>query len=251
MKCSKAKNIILIIIILILLLIFGILTYMLINKAYEPVINSVDEPNTSDVQEQPEEDEIIADSRIIKYDLINQDQLPSNLVISEVYLSKSEAIIRGPSSLVEQVQELIVIIDITSNDVSNLGKYTLDNIPLLAYDSKGNTINNIEIIPESVNVEIEVTEISSKIFRNVPISIINLPENCSVTSLSQNTIDIIATGNAQNLANLTQNDITVFADLTNYSPGIKTIEVQANSSLPDINLSINPSIIKVNIINKH
>lgn len=103
----------------------------------------------------------------ISYDLLNIDALDSRLSVESVSLDKSEVVVKGGSDDLAAIASVKALIDLEKQEFSEAGTYDIDNVELAAYDSRGNRLDNIEIVPESISATIVLESYS----RTVPISI--------------------------------------------------------------------------------
>ncbi len=103
----------------------------------------------------------------LSYDLLNIDSLDSRLSVESVSLDKSEVVVKGGSDSLAEIASVKALIDLKEQDFSEAGTYDIDNIELAAYDSSGNRMDNIEIVPETISATVVLESYS----RTVPISI--------------------------------------------------------------------------------
>ena len=103
----------------------------------------------------------------IDYDLLNIDSLDSKLSVKSVTLDKTEVVVKGGSDALEQIASVKALIDLKDQEFKEAGTYDIDNVKLVAYDSKGNLLNNIEIVPETIGATVVLDSYSV----TVPLSI--------------------------------------------------------------------------------
>ncbi|HIS12272.1 MAG TPA: hypothetical protein IAB40_04080 [Candidatus Onthocola stercoravium] len=103
----------------------------------------------------------------ISYDLLNVDALDSRLSVESVSLDKSEVVVKGGSDALAEIASVKALIDLAQQDFTEAGTYDVDNIELAAYDSHGNRLDNIEIVPETISATVVLESYS----RTVPISV--------------------------------------------------------------------------------
>jgi len=110
----------------------------------------------------------------LTYDLLNKDKLDDKLNINEVKLEKNDVYVKGSASTLEKVATVKALIDVTSKkitngkDITGEGTYELSNIPMIAYDDKGNKLKNVEIVPKTINAEIKV----ESFYLSLPVKVI-------------------------------------------------------------------------------
>lgn len=109
----------------------------------------------------------ITNLETVSYELLNLNKLNSKLSVESVELSKSEVVVKGSKEVLNEIASVKALIDLNNNDFKDAGTYELENIPLVAYDSKGKIINEVEIVPSTLNASIKLDTYSA----TVPISV--------------------------------------------------------------------------------
>ena len=103
----------------------------------------------------------------ISYDLLNIDALDSRLSVESVTLDKSEVVVKGGSDALAEIASVKALIDLEQQNFTEAGTYDISNVELAAYDSSGNRLDIIEIVPETISATIVLDSYS----RSVPISV--------------------------------------------------------------------------------
>ena len=103
----------------------------------------------------------------IDYDLLNIDALDSRLSVESVTLDQSEVVVKGGSDALEAIASVKALIDLKQQEFSEAGTYDVDNIDLVAYDSSGNKLNNVEIVPSTISATIVLDSYS----KTVPLAV--------------------------------------------------------------------------------
>src|SRR5574344_337684 len=109
--------------------------------------------------------------KTITYDVINQDKLNDinpELSVSNVSLDKSEVVVKGSQDTLDKIATVKALVDLNNPKFSQKGTYTLENLPIVAYDENGKILNNVEIVPETVSGTITFTSFS----KEVPIKVL-------------------------------------------------------------------------------
>lgn len=109
----------------------------------------------------------ISVTKDIDYDLINEQYLSEELSVESVELSRTEVVVKGSEDAINNIASVKALIDLSDDSLSDVGTYTVDNIRLVAYDSNGNVINNIEIVPTTLTATITLDTYS----KSVPIEV--------------------------------------------------------------------------------
>ncbi len=133
------------------------------NHSVESVTYKLD-PSTVNVKIS----EKVSSVKTLTYDLLNQDKLDSKLNVSEVKLAQSEVYVKGSKEVLKKVATVKALIDVSSLDISESGTYEKDSIPMVAYDEEGNTLDNVEIVPEYAKATIKV----DSYFVDLPVKVI-------------------------------------------------------------------------------
>lgn len=87
----------------------------------------------------------------VSYELINLDKLDSKLSVKNVTISKSEVVVKGSESALNKIAWIKALVDLDNSDLTEEGNYDVDNVLLVAYDSAGKILNNIEIVPGTLS----------------------------------------------------------------------------------------------------
>ena len=109
----------------------------------------------------------ISVTKDIDYDLINEQYLSEELSVESVELSRTEVVVKGSEDAINNIASVKALIDLSDDSLSDVGTYTVDNIRLVAYDSNGNVIHNIEIVPTTLTATITLDTYS----KSVPIEV--------------------------------------------------------------------------------
>jgi len=105
----------------------------------------------------------VSSTSSVTYELINQDKLDSKLSVKSVTLSKSEVVVKGSESALEKLAWIKALVDLNNPDLTEAGSYDLDNVLLVAYDSTGKILNNVEIVPSTLSATVILDSYSAPI----------------------------------------------------------------------------------------
>ncbi len=111
--------------------------------------------------------EKVSETRELNYDVLHKDSLDSKLVINNVDLNRNDVIIKGANYKLEQVATVKALVDINNINNPKAGAFTLKDIPLIAYDSKGQIVE-VETVPSTVEAQVTITSPS----KEVPLQIV-------------------------------------------------------------------------------
>lgn len=107
--------------------------------------------------------EKISTLKTISYDLLNEDKLDAKLSANNVTLDRNEVVIKGSEDTLAKVATVRALIDLSDDEFKEKGDYTIDNVPLVAYDNEGKVVENVEIVPEKVTATIKLESYSTEV----------------------------------------------------------------------------------------
>lgn len=116
----------------------------------------------------------------LSHDFINLDRLGSQFVLGEPKLSQRDVTIRASKQGLEEVAFVRALIDVAGRTES----FTTD-AAVVAYNAKGEMLKNVDIIPSTVSVEVDISS-PNKTVPLKPVFEGTLPNNMAVSSLSMN-----------------------------------------------------------------
>lgn len=139
----------------------------------------------------------VSQSKTITTDLLNQDSLQDKLIIQKVSPQRSEVVIKGTTdekatNSLNKVATVKALIDIEKLSKQEEGTTTIKDVPLKAYDKKGNILN-VEIVPSKITVDIEIASPSKKIpIKVIPKGNIGFGKAISTITMSDETVTVYA-----------------------------------------------------------
>lgn len=107
--------------------------------------------------------EKVSDTRSITYDVLHMDSLDKKLYISDIRLDRSDVIIKGAEYKLKQVASVRALVDVNNIPNPRAGELELKDIPLVAYDTDGQILEDVEIVPKTVNATVVITSPSKEI----------------------------------------------------------------------------------------
>lgn len=138
-----------------------------VNIKYNQVLSSIDykvNPSVATVIIYPK----VSETRTLTLDVLNKDSLDSKLVIKDVKIDNDKVIIKGAEHVLKKVAIVKGLVDVNKLVSQEVGTVKLKDIPLKAYDEKGNVVKNVEIVPNKMDAEIEIAAPS----KELPIKVI-------------------------------------------------------------------------------
>lgn len=137
---------------------------------YESNIESIDyklDPSTVNVNIYPK----VSTTKTATIDTINKETLDTKLSVSKVTIDKTEIIIKGAEHTIKEVANVRALVDIQKLVDPEAGVMTLEDVPLIAYDTNGKVVD-VEMVPSKVTATINV----DSPHKEVPIKVIPVGE---------------------------------------------------------------------------
>lgn len=157
--------------------------------------------------------EKVSETKELTYDLLHKDSLDTKLNINNIDLSRNDCIIKGAEYKLKQVATVKALVDIDNLTNPKIGKTTLKDIPLVAYDASGNIVD-VEIVPSRIETSIEIKSPSKTVpIKVVPVGNIAFGKSIKSTDPSLTTITIY--GDQDSLDNIEY--VPVEVDVTDLS----------------------------------
>src|SRR5699024_4482301 len=103
----------------------------------------------------------------IDYDYLNINTLDNKLSDESVTLDQSEVVVKGGSDALEAIASVKALIDLEKQEFTEAGTYDIDNVELVAYDSSGAKLDNVEIVPKTISATVVLDSYS----KTVPLAV--------------------------------------------------------------------------------
>lgn len=113
----------------------------------------------------------VSTTKTATIDTINKETLDTKLSVSKVTIDKTEIIIKGAEHTIEAVANVRALVDIQKLVDPEAGVMTLQDVPLIAYDTNGKVVD-VEMVPSKVTATINV----ESPHKEVPIKVIPVGE---------------------------------------------------------------------------
>ena len=136
--------------------------------------------------------EKVSETRSLTVDILHQDNLDSKLYIDDVELDRTDVIIKGAEYKLEQVATVRALVDVDEISNPKAGELTLKDVPLVAYDEEGKTVD-VEIVPKTVDAKLTITSPS----KEIPVTVVptgNLAFGKSIESIETNISSVTVYG---------------------------------------------------------
>lgn len=112
--------------------------------------------------------EKVSDTKTLTYDILHKDNLDKKLYISNVELDRTDVIIKGADYKLKQVASVKALVDVDEIPNPKAGEISLKEVPLVAYDTDGKILDDVEIVPKTVTAKLTITSPS----KEVPIKVV-------------------------------------------------------------------------------
>lgn len=142
----------------------------------------------------------VSESRTLTTDILNQEKLDTKLSIKSINIENDEVVIKGAEKDVSRVANVKALIDINNFVKQEAGLMNVSDIPLKAYDEKGNVVD-VEILPSKISANIEM--ISSS--KEVPIKVVPKGEvafGYAISEIKLNETSVIVYGTEEVLSSM-------------------------------------------------
>ena len=133
---------------------------------YESTVAAVDyklDPSTVNINIYPK----VSTTKVASIDTINKEVLDTKLSITNVSIDKTEIIIKGAEHTIKKVANVRALVDISKLVDPEVGVMTLENVPIIAYDTDGKVVD-IEMVPSKVTATVNI----DSPHKEVPIKVI-------------------------------------------------------------------------------
>lgn len=100
--------------------------------------------------------EKVSKTSSLTYNLLNEKSLDSKLSISNVELETNKVIVKSSQEILNKVAVVKALVDASDITLKESGEFTIDNAPLVAYDSNGKLLDNVEMVPASVSAKVTI-----------------------------------------------------------------------------------------------
>lgn len=136
--------------------------------------------------------EKVSETKSLTVDILHQDDLDSKLYIDDVELDRTEVIVKGAKYKLDQVATVRALVDVDAISNPKAGEITLKDVPLVAYDAEGKTVD-VEIVPKTVDAKLKITSPS----KEIPIKVVptgNLAFGKSIKSIDTSVSSVTVYG---------------------------------------------------------
>ena len=186
--------------------------------------------------------EKVSETRTMNVDILNQDKLDSKLAISNVKYATDKVVIKGAEHQLKEVVEVKALVDVNNLPSQDVGTHTLKNVPLKAYNAKGEVVD-VEIVPETIDVTLDLVSPSKELSLKV-IPTGELANGYAISTVTLNETKLTAYGDSDKLADI--NYIPVNIDVSGLKSD-KTYKVELTKPVGVKSLSINNVTVSISL----
>lgn len=155
----------------------------------------------------------VSSETTLSVDVLNKDKLNSKLIIDNIGVDNDTVVVKGADKQVKKVASVKALVDVNNLATQDLGKNVLKDVPLKAYDEKGNVVD-VELVPSKVDVNITISSPS----KELPIKVIpvgNVSFGKAISNIKTSESKVIVYGSSDTLDKL--NYIPVEIDVNELS----------------------------------
>lgn len=152
-------------------------------------------------------------STTMSIDILNQDKLNDKIIIDDISIKDDSVVVRGAEKQISKVASVKALVDVNNLSTQETGTTTLKDIPLKAYDEKGNVID-VELVPSKVDAEV----VLSSPTKELPIKVIPQGEVAfgkAISTIKTSETKVNVYGTTESLEGL--NYIPIYIDVNNLS----------------------------------
>ena len=139
----------------------------------------------------------------LSYDLVNEQELDQKLTISSVSLKQNNIIVKGSRKTLDKIASVKALIDVKAAGFTSEGEFDdVDSITLVAFDSEGNKVNNVEMVPGNIKANIKVDSYSAEL----PVKIVTegeLKSGYAISSINSSVTKVTVYGEKSVIDGLT------------------------------------------------
>ena len=158
--------------------------------------------------------EKVSVTKTIDYDLVNESYLNERLSVESVELSNNEVVVKGSQDIINKIASVKALIDLKNEVLKDAGTYEVDNINIVAYDSKGYILEGLEIVPKTLSATLTLDTYS----KAVPIKVLttgNIVTGKAIASIlinNENTKNVTIYGDQETINGITNVPVTINVD---------------------------------------
>ena len=151
----------------------------------------------------------ISEVKNLSVDVLNQDVLSEEKVISNLRISSDSVIVKGAEKDLKEVAVVKALVDLKNLASTDVGETILKGVPLVAYDSRGQIID-VELEPNRVDATMSVESPSKEVpIRVKPLGRVGFGKAISSIEMSSSRVTIYGSDEALESINFIEVEVDV------------------------------------------
>ena len=175
-------------------------------------------------------------------DIINKDKLDSKIIIDDISVKDDTVVARGAEKQTAKVASVKALVDVNNLTTQEIGKTTIKDVPLKAYDEEGNVVE-VELVPAKVDVDVTITSPT----KELPIKVIPQGEVAfgkAISSIKTSESKVTVYGTSKSLEEM--NYIPVYVDVENLSEN-KEYKLEIEKPVGIKSMSVNNITVNISL----
>lgn len=184
--------------------------------------------------------EKVSETRNLSVDLLNDNSIDPKLTVEKTEYDIDKIVIKGSQEQLKQVVSVKALVDLNNIPEQSAGTYTLNDIPLKAYDQNGEVVN-VEIVPKTISMNVTLSSPS----KELPIKIIPKGEvaaSYAIGAISSNETKVTVYGNTKALNDIkyvvAYVDVSGLKDNKTYKVDLEKPVGVKSMSVSSVNVSV-------------
>ncbi len=168
----------------------------------------------------------VSEVHSVTYDLVSTDDLDEKLSVGSISLDSSEVVVKGSQDTLDQISSIKALVSVSSDEYTEADTYEMTNIPLVAYNKKGEIIKNLEIVPNVMTGTLVLKSYKSTVplLINTTGNLINGKAIASITVNNSSAFSLDIYGEENEIKNISNVPVTINVDGLG-SESVKTYKV--------------------------
>ena len=183
-------------------------------------------------------------STTMTLDVINQNKLDSKIIIDDINVKDDTVVARGSEKQTSKVASVKALVDVNNLATQEIGKTTIKDVPLKAYDEEGNVVD-VELVPEKVDVDVTISSPT----KELPIKVIPQGEvsfGKAIRTIKTSESKVMVYGTSQSLEEM--NFIPIYVDVNNLSEN-KEYKLEIEKPVGVKSMSVNNITVNITLDN--
>lgn len=157
--------------------------------------------------------EKVSEEKEVNYEVINKDKIDSKLMVEDVELSTDKVFVKGTEAKVNEIASVKALIDFKNLVDPQVGEQQLKDVKLVAYDSNGKRVKNVEIVPSKINANVKIASPQKEVpIRVIPKNYKNIVFGKAISNITTNISKVTIYGDSSKLDKISY--IPVYVDVS-------------------------------------